>query len=241
MCGRGPDRQTCHSPPSSGRWLRLSLLVAANGNHPSRNLSRLQFAGRRNSRPRNRTHCSRAARSRDSQPALGGGARHRRNRSSPRKAAPAPGASRRVPRRDIRFRPRSLERWPRFWLVARERSSATTRPPPCGSPSPDQRTDPHHPTQPQNRSRPGIRVHRARALDPSDVRHQHRIPITAPTRTLIDLAQVLSPGDLHRAYEDAHIQRLVQESDLRSAVDRSPGSRGAAALRALLDRVTSPL
>jgi very-short-patch-repair endonuclease len=90
------------------------------------------------------------------------------------------------------------------------------------------------------RSRSGIRVHSARSLDPRDVRHHSGLPLTAPVRTLIDVAQALSPRDLQRAYEQAQILRFVREADLRAALARSPGRRGGPALRALLDDDRKP-
>ena len=91
-----------------------------------------------------------------------------------------------------------------------------------------------------NRSRPGIRVHRIRALEPRDVRRRHGMQVTAPARTILDLAQVFGPRELRRAYEEARIQRLVRNADLRAAMDRSPGHRGAPAVRALLATDVTP-
>jgi hypothetical protein len=60
-------------------------------------------------------------------------------------------------------------------------------------------------TSRSKRLRPGIRVHRSATLAPQDIRHHHGIPITSPARTIIDLAETLSPRALHRAYEEARI------------------------------------
>jgi very-short-patch-repair endonuclease len=86
-----------------------------------------------------------------------------------------------------------------------------------------------------NRSRPGIRVHRTHTLEPTDVRQHRGIPVTAPARTLIDLAQGLSPRALQRAIEEAQVRGLVRVSQLRAALDRIPRRRGVAQVRALLD------
>jgi very-short-patch-repair endonuclease len=90
------------------------------------------------------------------------------------------------------------------------------------------------------RSRPGIRVHSAGRLDPEEIRHHNGLPVTAPVRTIIDLALVLPFRDLQRAYEEAQVQRLVRPSELRSALGRSTGRRGAPAIRALLDLDRKP-
>jgi len=82
---------------------------------------------------------------------------------------------------------------------------------------------------------PGIRIHRVRRLDPLDVRRCHRIPITAPARTLLDLAEVLPIRTLERAVNEARIRRLVRPNQLLDVLERSPGRRGAGALRELLD------
>jgi very-short-patch-repair endonuclease len=91
-----------------------------------------------------------------------------------------------------------------------------------------------------NRSRSGIRLHRTRSLERVDVRYRFRISLTAPARTLIDLARVLSAAELQRACEEAQVRRLVTLAELRSALDRSPGRRGTAAMRALLEHDSPP-
>jgi very-short-patch-repair endonuclease len=86
-----------------------------------------------------------------------------------------------------------------------------------------------------NRSRSGIRLHRARALDPSDLRHHDGLLLTAPARTLIDLAQAISHRDLDRAYEQALVLGIMRSAELQTTLERSPGRRGAPAIRALLN------
>jgi very-short-patch-repair endonuclease len=85
-----------------------------------------------------------------------------------------------------------------------------------------------------NRSRPGIRLHRTACLDPQDVRWRECLPLTAPARTLVDLAEVLTLRELERAVEQAEILRLVRRRELAAALDRSPRRAGAATVRALL-------
>jgi predicted transcriptional regulator of viral defense system len=48
----------------------------------------------------------------------------------------------------------------------------------------------------QPRPGAGIRVHRARTLEPRDTRRREGIPLTAPARTLLDLASVVSEREL---------------------------------------------
>jgi very-short-patch-repair endonuclease len=91
---------------------------------------------------------------------------------------------------------------------------------------------------PGNRHRrPGIRIHRAH-LPISDVTTRHRIPVTSPTRTLLDLATELTPRRLEAAVNAADWLDLIDPERLRSEVAARPGARGAPALRAVLDAPT---
>ena len=44
------------------------------------------------------------------------------------------------------------------------------------------------------RSHPGLIVHRTKTLDPVDRTRERGIPVTAPARTLLDLAAILPPN-----------------------------------------------
>jgi hypothetical protein len=83
--------------------------------------------------------------------------------------------------------------------------------------------------------RPGIRLHVTRSLPPSDVTRHHRIPVTTPARTVLDLAQVLSERKLRRVVHEGEVQRLVSNDELREQLHRSGGRRGEATLRAIVD------
>ena len=99
----------------------------------------------------------------------------------------------------------------------------------------DDRPGPVHVTGPENSgSRPGIRFHRTRFLAPADRRTKDGLPLTAPARTLIDLAGELSERDLERALDEALIRRLLRERDLLAALERSRPRAGTARLRALV-------
>lgn len=84
------------------------------------------------------------------------------------------------------------------------------------------------------RPRPSVRAHRVRHLDPRDVRVRDGLPVTAPARTLIDLAGLASE-QLESALAQARVARLVNDRDLARAIDRSPRRRGVATLRRLLE------
>jgi hypothetical protein len=83
------------------------------------------------------------------------------------------------------------------------------------------------------RSRSGIRVHRAASLDPRDVRRVDGVPVTAPARTLVDLARARD-SRLDVALAEAQVLRLVRRRDLDAAVARATDPRGLPELRRAL-------
>jgi very-short-patch-repair endonuclease len=91
-----------------------------------------------------------------------------------------------------------------------------------------------------NRSRPGIRLHFTRALGADEVRTHRGIPVTAPIRTLIDLASVLSLRELERAYEAAQVSNLLRPQALRSVLSASRARPGYATIKVLLDHDRAP-
>jgi hypothetical protein len=70
------------------------------------------------------------------------------------------------------------------------------------------------------RSRKGIRVHCPRHLEPGDVIEHAGIPTTSPTRTLIDLAEVLSLPALERVAAEAEHRQLLDHARLARARSR---------------------
>ena len=81
-------------------------------------------------------------------------------------------------------------------------------------------------TAPAKREYRGIVVHRSR-LDPADVVERDGIRITAPARTLVDLADVLTQRQLQTAVNEAEVMRLVTRVEIVEALGRAPGRRGA--------------
>jgi very-short-patch-repair endonuclease len=79
------------------------------------------------------------------------------------------------------------------------------------------------------RNRPGVRVHRA-ALHPVDATRHHRIPVTSPARTLLDLGTHITQRELDRVTEEAQVQRRVTPYSLTEQFERYPRHRGTAAL-----------
>jgi very-short-patch-repair endonuclease len=61
------------------------------------------------------------------------------------------------------------------------------------------------------------------------------IPVTAPFRTIFDLAAVVGKRELERAWHEALARNLRAKVSLPMLLERYPGRRGAVALRALLE------
>jgi very-short-patch-repair endonuclease len=85
----------------------------------------------------------------------------------------------------------------------------------------------------KRRSRAGLRVHRSSTLHPRDLRRINGLPVTAPARTLLDLAAAGYP-DLERAFAEAHAQRILKASDIDAVVARAGARPGVRAIRALI-------
>lgn len=83
-------------------------------------------------------------------------------------------------------------------------------------------------------TRPRIRIHRVRNLDPTETTITDRIPITTPARTLLDIAINLQSGDLEQALAAALRRRLTTRQQLHSLLARHRRQPGTLALRSLL-------
>ncbi len=81
-----------------------------------------------------------------------------------------------------------------------------------------------------------VRIHRVDHLDRRDLRLLQGLPVTAPARTVIDLAgSSCTDARLERALAEARVLRLVTDRDLLAALDRCPGRTGVARMRRLLE------
>lgn len=84
---------------------------------------------------------------------------------------------------------------------------------------------------------PGIRIHRPGRLLPRDIRVEQGLPVTSPSRTLLDRAATLTTRELERELDEAlSVLRIVQRSELNDTLARASGHCGAGRLRALLER-----
>jgi hypothetical protein len=84
------------------------------------------------------------------------------------------------------------------------------------------------------RRRSEILTHRS-LLPADEVEELNGIPVTATSRTLLDLGAVLATRQLEQALNQAEVLRLTSRVSLPELLDRYPSRRGTAALRRLLD------
>jgi very-short-patch-repair endonuclease len=84
------------------------------------------------------------------------------------------------------------------------------------------------------RSQPGIVQHRS-PLCPDEVEVVAGIPVTGLSRTLLDLASILSRERLEAALNEAEVLGLTDRISVHALLGRYPRRRGRAMLRAILD------
>jgi very-short-patch-repair endonuclease len=84
----------------------------------------------------------------------------------------------------------------------------------------------------------GCRVHRSRALAEGEVEVYRGVRVTAPVRTLVDLAPGLPVALLGRTVDEGLIQRIWTVEDLAVGAARSAGRPGSASLREIVRRRT---
>lgn len=89
-------------------------------------------------------------------------------------------------------------------------------------------------------SRSGVRVFRVVSLDSRDLRRAYGLPLTAPARTLLDVARHVSAGELERMVAEARVRGLASDRELRAAIGRAPQRKGVAALRSQLESERGP-
>jgi len=95
------------------------------------------------------------------------------------------------------------------------------------------------PTQAGHENRDGIILHRA-ALPPGHVTERDGIPITTLVRTVLDLAAILTPWELERAFEQAQVIHKLDPLTVAVELECRRGYRGTARLRRLLAGAVDP-
>lgn len=88
---------------------------------------------------------------------------------------------------------------------------------------------------------PGVVTHRPVELEPIDLTTRRGIPTTTRTRTVWDLAHVLSPAGTRRAFHQAEKRHDLDRGRLRALVDSAPSRRGSGTIRELLLAGSIPL
>jgi len=91
------------------------------------------------------------------------------------------------------------------------------------------------------RSPRGVIVHRPRSLDPRDLTRCRGIPVTTATRTVFDLASMVTPKVLREAFEQGEYLELIDRPRLTALLDGASGRRGLGALRELAGAEAIPL
>jgi very-short-patch-repair endonuclease len=84
------------------------------------------------------------------------------------------------------------------------------------------------------RPRPGVEAHRVADLDRRDVRLRDGLPVTSPARTMIDVAGSADIETVQRTLSELRVRGLARDSELESAMERSPTRTGVARLRSIL-------
>lgn len=79
----------------------------------------------------------------------------------------------------------------------------------------------------------GILLRQARLL-PDEVTEVDGIPVTSIFRTIFDLAAVCSKREVERAFHETDVRQLTDRVSLPQLLERHPGRRGAATIRAVL-------
>lgn len=77
-------------------------------------------------------------------------------------------------------------------------------------------------------------------MEPADIRRRHRLPLTAPAMTLLDLAETEPLPVLQRALNEARVRALIDQRAFDELFDRTNGRAGWGPLRQLFRDERSP-
>jgi hypothetical protein len=84
-------------------------------------------------------------------------------------------------------------------------------------------------------SLPGVVIHRGPPLHPDDVTTHHGIPVTSPSRTLIDCAELMTAAELRATFARAQEIGLLDPEALRAARARVEWRPSLAMLDEVID------
>jgi very-short-patch-repair endonuclease len=85
-------------------------------------------------------------------------------------------------------------------------------------------------------ARPNVKVHRSRILESRDVWIRKGLPVTSPSRTLLDLAPAATDRQLELAFDRGITERTLSVSHVRDVLSRAGGHPGRGRLAALVDQ-----
>jgi hypothetical protein len=88
-------------------------------------------------------------------------------------------------------------------------------------------------------ARPNLEIHRAR-IDRRDVRNRHRMPLTSPPRTILDLACICGDDELERLVAEAHYPPAGVRGRAPRPARPLRRKRGASKLRSIIDLPGGP-
>jgi hypothetical protein len=89
---------------------------------------------------------------------------------------------------------------------------------------------------PGRRRRRGVRIHRSATLEPVDITRHRGIPVTAPIRTLLDVATTVEGRPLEQVLDRA--ERLIDFGELRRRLEAHPTRPGSPSFQAVLSTYT---
>ena len=81
---------------------------------------------------------------------------------------------------------------------------------------------------------PGVITHRVRRGEPADATHWRGVPVTTVPRTLVDLAAVLDPPDLARAFHEGAVRHRIKPDAVERVLARRHNWPGARNLRRVI-------
>jgi very-short-patch-repair endonuclease len=80
----------------------------------------------------------------------------------------------------------------------------------------------------------GVRVHRCRSIDRRDATEWRGVPVTNVPRTIVDLAALLDPPDLARAFHEAFVKHHLRPAAVERVLARRHNWPGGKNLRRVL-------
>jgi len=83
------------------------------------------------------------------------------------------------------------------------------------------------------RARPGITVHTSH-LPPDEVTVVEGIPVTCPSRTILDLATVIPSHQVERACNEVGVHGLTDTVSVPQLIERYPGRRGLRTIKSIM-------